>query len=638
MGAMDNQPGASTDRSDDVYLFAEGTHEGAWRWLGAHPEERDGAAGTRFALWAPNASAVAVVGDFNGWDGSKNPLGCLGDSGVWEGFVAGVGEGDLYKFELTDRRGRLLPMKADPYAQHMQQPGETASVIHGRPRHQWGDADWMANRSRNNDRSAPISIYEVHLGSWRRGDENRYLSYRELADELIEYVGDLNFTHLQLMPVSEYPFDGSWGYQPVGMFAPTCRFGAPDDFRYFVDRCHQAGLSVLQDWVPAHFPTDPHGLGRFDGTALYEHADPRKGFHRDWNTFIYNMSRNEVLSFLVSNAHYWLDSFHIDGLRVDAVASMLYLDYSRDEGEWVPNEYGGNENLEAIAFLRRLNERVYANFSGIMTVAEESTAWPGVSRPTDSGGLGFGYKWNMGWMNDTLRYMSRDPVHRTHHHNDLTFGLSYAFSENYVLPLSHDEVVHGKGSLLGRMPGDDWQRFANLRAYFGFMWAHPGKKLLFMGGEFAQQREWDHDSSLDWHLLEHDRHRGVQSLVRDLNALYRELPALHRQDCEPEGFEWLEGGDAGNSVLAFQRQDGEGADAFAICNFTPLPQDNYRLGVPHSGRWRLRLSTDAGVYGGSDFPAHQELRCEAVSAHGRTRSVEISLPPLATLIYERLAD
>jgi 1,4-alpha-glucan branching enzyme len=618
---------------DDLYLFGEGTHERAWQWLGAHPTD----AGTRFTVWAPNASRVAVVGDFNDWDGSADPLECLGESGLWSGEVAGAAAGALYKFEITDRSGRLLPLKADPYALQMQKPADTASIVCAEPAHAWGDSDWLAARAACIDRQAPVSIYEVHLGSWRRrGADRHYLSYRELADELVDYASDLGFTHLQLMPMSEYPFDGSWGYQPVGMFAPTSRFGSPDDFRYFVDRCHQAGMGVLQDWVPAHFPTDPHGLGRFDGSALYEHEDPRKGFHQDWNTLIYNLGRKEVLSFLLSNAHYWLDSFHIDGLRVDAVASMLYLDYSRKHGEWIPNEHGGNENLEAIAFLKRLNERVYANFPGIATIAEESTAWPGVSRPTDSGGLGFGYKWNMGWMHDTLRYMSRDPVHRRHHHNDLTFGISYAFSENYVLPLSHDEVVHGKGSLLGRMPGDEWQRFSNLRSYYGFMWTHPGKKLLFMGGEFAQRREWDHDSPLDWHLLKEASHAGIQSLVRDLNRLYRELPALHRLDCEETGFEWLEGGDTGNSVLAYQRLDDAGSEAMVVCNFTPNPHQQYRLGVPGPGVYRLRLNTDQGSYGGSDYPVLAELSTEQVAAHGRDHSVQLSLPPLATIVYERL--
>ncbi len=618
---------------DDLYLFGEGTHERAWQWLGAHPEE----GGLRFTVWAPNARRVAVVGDFNGWDGTADPLSCLGDSGLWSGHVSAAASGAMYKFEISDRDGKLLPLKADPYALQMQKPGDTASIACAQAAHRWADEEWMSQRAARMDRRAPISIYEVHLGSWRRrGADRRYLSYRELADELVAYARDMGFTHLQLMPMSEYPFDGSWGYQPVGMFAPTSRFGSPDDYRYFIDCCHRAGLGVLQDWVPAHFPTDPHGLGRFDGSALYEHEDPRKGFHQDWNTLIYNMGRNEVLSFLLSNAHYWLESFHIDGLRVDAVASMLYLDYSREEGQWIPNEHGGNENLEAIAFLRRLNERVYANFPDVATIAEESTAWPGVSRPTDSGGLGFGYKWNMGWMHDTLQYMSRDPVHRTHHHRDITFGLSYAFSENYVLPLSHDEVVHGKGSLLGRMPGDDWQRFANLRAYYGFMWTHPGKKLLFMGGEFAQQREWDHDSPLDWQLLDAGPHAGVQTLVRDLNRLYCELPALHVLDCEAQGFEWLEGGDTGNSVVAYQRQDDAGNAAVTVCNFTPVPHAEYRLGVPGPGSYRLRLSTDEAGYGGSGYPVHATLKADAIAAHGREHSVLLSLPPLATVIYERL--
>jgi 1,4-alpha-glucan branching enzyme len=634
--AKDSKFHASAASSEDIYLFAEGTHERAWQWLGAHLTEQDGVSGARFALWAPSASAVAVVGDFNDWDPGEHPLQCLEDSGVWEGFVPGLGEGDLYKFQIYGRDGQSLPMKADPYAQHMQKPGETASILHGESHYAWGDEQWCGERDKRNERSEPIAIYEVHLGSWRRGDDGAYLSYRELADELVAYAVDLNFTHLQLMPVSEYPFDGSWGYQPVGMYAPTNRFGSPDDYRYFVDRCHRAGLGVLQDWVPAHFPMDPHGLGRFDGSALYEHADPRKGFHQDWNTLIYNLARGEVISYLLSNAHYWLESYHVDGLRVDAVASMLYLDYSRDDGQWVPNEQGGNENFEAIEFLRRVNERLYANHPGIMMVAEESTAWPGVCQPAEEGGLGFGYKWNMGWMNDTLSYMSREPVHRRHHHNELTFGFHYAFSENYVLPLSHDEVVHGKRSLLGRMPGDDWQRFANLRAYYGFMWTHPGKKLIFMGGEFAQEREWNHDEALDWGLLEKPRHAGIQQLVRDLNRLYRELPALHRLDCEAEGFEWLEGGDTENSVLAYQRQDGEGAELIVISNFTSMPHEDYRLGVPEEAGYRLCLNTDAGIYSGSDYPVEKSPATEAEEAHGREQSVVLSLPPLATLVYEKV--
>lgn len=623
----------------DLYLFAEGTHERVWQWMGAHIRDIEGVAGVLFVVWAPSASRVAVVGDFNAWDARVHAMRHHPANGVWELFIPGVRPGAFYKYQIRAADGSVLPLKADPYAFALQQPGETASVVFDCERYQWHDSRWMRERDARHTRDAPITIYEVHLGSWRRlpDENNRYLSYEELAQQLIAYVKQLQFTHIQLMPVSEYPFDGSWGYQPVGMFAPTSRFGSPDDFRRFVDLCHQAGLGVLLDWVPGHFPTDEHGLGRFDGTCLYEHEDPRKGFHQDWNTLIYNYGRNEVRSYLLSNAHFWMDQFHIDGLRVDAVASMLYLDYSRSEGEWLPNVHGGNENLEAITLLRRLNERLYANFPGGMTIAEESTAWPGVSRPTWSGGLGFGYKWNMGWMQDTLRYMSRDPLHRKHHHGELTFGLLYAFSENFVLPLSHDEVVHGKRSLLGRMPGDDWQRFANLRAYFGFMWSHPGKKLLFMGGEFAQRAEWSHDHGLDWHLLGDERHAGVQRLVRDLNALYRELPALHAADCESMGFEWIAVDDADRSIVAYLRRSGSVQGVcVVVCNFTPIPRASCRLGVPQPGYYRERLNTDSALYGGSNSGNAGGLHAEAVPSHGRSHSIALSLPPLATLIFERL--
>ncbi len=625
----------STLSGQDAYLFGEGTHERAWEWLGAHHRELDGVSGTLFMVWAPNARRVAVVGEFNDWDGRRHAMRRHPANGVWELFLPGVQPGILYKFELRGPDGNLLPLKSDPFARWMERPGNTASIVTGASRHQWQDAAWCADRAARHDRRAAITIYEVHLGSWRRHEDNSYLGYRELADQLVPYARDLGFTHLQLMPISEYPFDGSWGYQPVGLFAPTSRFGSPDEFRYLVDCCHQAGLGLLIDWVPGHFPTDPHGLGRFDGTCLYEHADPRKGFHLDWNTLIYNYGRREVASFLISNALYWLEEFHVDGLRVDAVASMLYLDYSRKAGEWVPNEFGGNENLEAIALLREFNTRVYGRFPGVATIAEESTAWGGVSRPVHDGGLGFGFKWNMGWMHDTLRYMCKEPVHRRFHHHDMTFGLHYAFSENFVLPLSHDEVVHGKGSLLGRMPGDEWQRFANLRAYFAFMWTHPGKKLLFMGGEFAQRGEWNHDRALDWQLLGDARHAGVQRLVRDLNHLYRELPALHRLDCEAAGFEWIAGDDADNSVFIFVRYgDGGDSPVVVLCNMTPVPRHAYRLGVPRPGFYRERLNTDSAIYGGSDLGNGGGVMAQSQPMHGRGQSIVVTLPPLATLIFE----
>lgn len=552
-------------------------------------------------------------------------------------FVPGISAGALYKFEIRSEDGRTLPLKADPFAFAMQHPPQNASVVCPPSAHQWDDARWMEARGARNHRAAPISIYEVHLGSWRRAAEqgNRYLSYREFAQQLIPYLSDMAFTHVQLMPISEYPFDGSWGYQPIGLFAPTSRFGSPDDFRYFVDQCHQHDIGVLIDWVPGHFPTDEHGIGEFDGSHLYEHADPRQGFHQDWNTYIYNFGRKEVSNYLLANALYWLEQFHIDGLRVDAVASMLYLDYSRKAGEWVPNEHGGRENLAAIKFLRRVNELAYGRHEGVTTVAEESTAWPGVSQPTYLGGLGFGYKWNMGWMNDTLSYMQQDPVHRRYHHHQMTFGLHYAFSENFVLPLSHDEVVHGKGSLLTRMPGDTWQKFANLRAYFGFMWAHPGKKLLFMGGEFAQGAEWNHDQSLDWHLLELHWHSGVQQLVRELNHVYRDIKALHELDGEAEGFEWIEANDADRSIYVFIRKSRNGKNpVVVVSNFTPVLREQCRIGVTGPGIFEERINTDAEVYGGSNAGNAGEVRAEQVTSHGREWSLCLTVPPLSTLILE----
>ncbi|WP_413207688.1 1,4-alpha-glucan branching protein GlgB [Rhodospirillum sp. A1_3_36] len=616
----------------DRHLLGEGTHLEIYHKLGAHPMEVDGVAGTSFAVWAPNASRVSVVGAFNGWDGRVHPMRQHPGSGVWDLFLPGVGVGAVYKFELTGPDGALLPAKADPYAFHAEKPPHTASIVCGLGSHTWTDQDWMARRAASVDRSAPISVYEVHLESWKRKEGNEPLTYDELAAELIPHVQALGFTHIELLPVSEYPFDGSWGYQPIGLFAPTSRFGDPNGFRRFVNACHDAGLGVILDWVAGHFPEDAHGLAWFDGSHLYEHSDPRQGRHMDWGTLIYNYGRNEVRNFLLANALFWLDEFHIDGLRVDAVASMLYLDYSREDGQWVPNKYGGRENLEAIDFLRRMNELVYDRFPGAVTIAEESTAWPMVSRPTHLGGLGFGYKWNMGWMNDTLGYIGQDPIHRRYHQNDLTFGLLYAFSENFVLPLSHDEVVHGKRSILGRMPGDTWQQFANLRAYYGFMWTHPGKKLLFMGNEFAQGREWNYAASLDWHLLDIDWHRGVMDLVTDLNRVYRDTPALHDLDCEGEGFEWLDCSDADNSVLSFVRKGKQPSEVvMVICNMTPIPREDYRLGLPQDGVWEEILNTDEARYGGSG-KSNGTFEAEAVKSHGRTHSMALTLPPLSTLV------
>jgi 1,4-alpha-glucan branching enzyme len=617
----------------DVYLIGEGTHRRLYERLGAQPMSIDGVEGVTFAVWAPNAQRVSVVGHFNAWDGRRHAMRRRIEAGLWELFIPHLAMGDVYKFEIIGAQGSLLPLKADPYAFSEIMPPATGSRVHGMPRYGWQDGQWMSNRALQDHRSEPVSIYEVHLGSWRRGPEGAFVDYRQLAHDLVGYVRDLGFTHIELLPISEHPFSGSWGYQPVGLYAPTSRHGSPEDFAYFVDRCHQSGIGVLLDWVPAHFPSDEHGLARFDGTALYEHEDPRLGFHKDWNTLIYNFGRREVANFLYANALFWLDRYHVDGLRVDAVASMLYLDYSREPGEWVPNKHGGRENLEAVDFLREMNTRVYEASPGTMTIAEESTAWPQVSRPVDGGGLGFGFKWNMGWMHDTLRYMSKDPIHRRHHHSDLTFGLLYAFSENFVLPLSHDEVVHGKGSLLGKMPGDRWQKFANLRAFLAFMWMHPGKKLLFMGGEFGQEREWNHDQSLDWHLLEKGEHRGVQDLVRDLNGLYRATPALHKLDCEADGFEWVISDDADQSVLAFLRKTKGGAPpALVVCNFAPVVRHSYRIGVPNDGTWHERLNSDTAGYGGSGVSNGAAVATEPIAAHGRPASLELTLPPLATIV------
>ncbi len=622
-------------REDTLLAFREGRELRPQNFLGAHPCTIDGIHGVRFAVWAPNARRVSVVGDFNAWDGRRHPMRLRHTAGVWEIFVPHATVGDLYKFELVAADGSQLPAKADPYARVAQLRPDTASKV--------AAAIPMRalppERAAANERHAPISIYEVHPGSWRRNDDGSFLDWDALAAQLPAYAADLGFTHIELMPVSEYPFDGSWGYQTLGMFAPTARFGPQAGFARFVEACHAHGLGVIVDWVPAHFPRDSHGLAQFDGTALYEYADPREGEHRDWGTLIYNFGRTEVRAFLAGSALHWLEQFGIDGLRVDAVASMLYRDYSRNAGEWVPNVHGGREHLEAISLLQTINARIGSDVPGAITFAEESTSFPGVSAPTDVGGLGFHYKWNMGWMNDTLHYMREDPIHRRWHHDKMSFGLVYAFSENFVLPLSHDEVVHGKGSLLGKMPGDAWQRFANLRAYYGFMWGHPGKKLLFMGQEFAQPDEWNHDAELPWPLLDSAPHAGMQSLVRDLNHLYRDLPALHALDCEAAGFEWLVSDDAEQSVFAWMRHDGLGGTVLVVSNFTPEPRRAYRLGVPAGvGHWRVALDTDEARYGGSGMlvasaglAGNAHFHAQTRACHGRDQSILIDLPPLATL-------
>jgi 1,4-alpha-glucan branching enzyme len=619
----------------DDFLFVEGTHEQVYNRLGAHPMTHDGVAGVHFAVWAPNADRVSVVGEFNEWDGRRHQMRRRIESGIWELFAPGVEAGAIYKYEILGQWGKLLPLKADPVGFQSEVRPANGSVVAKPDAFVWHDADYLEKRKTADRRRSPISIYEVHLGSWRRGDDNRFLTYDELADQLIPYVAEMNFTHLELMPISEHPYDPSWGYQPIGLFAPTSRFGDPEGFARFVDRAHAAGIGVILDWVPAHFPVDVHGLALFDGTALYEHADPRRGFHPDWNTAIYDFGRREVVSILAANAVYWLERFHIDGLRVDAVASMLYLDYSRKDGEWIPNWDGGNDNREAVAFLKRVNEMVYALHPGAMTIAEESTSWPGVSAPTYAGGLGFGFKWNMGWMHDTLEYISTDPIHRQWHHDRLTFGLLYAFSENFILPISHDEVVHGKQSVIRKMPGDEWQQFANARAYYGFMWAHPGKKLLFMGQEFGQTAEWKESQSLDWHLLQYGFHSGLSALVRDLNKVYRATPALYARDCEPEGFRWLVSDDRANSVLVWLRLGEDKDPPVAIAsNFTPVPRGGYRVGLPHPGQWREVMNTDASIYGGSGTGNLGVVTATETPWHGFPASAEIYVPPLATVYFE----
>jgi 1,4-alpha-glucan branching enzyme len=619
----------------DLHLFNEGRLFQAAFTLGANEMVLDGVLGVRFAVWAPNARAVSVVGDFDTWDPRRHPMRLRLGSGVWELFIPRIRAGARYKFAIVDRDGNRLPDKADPLARATEPPPATASIVAANDPFVWHDDEWMENRASRHNAAAPLSIYEVHAASWFRPNGTGTASWDELSARLVPYVVEMGFTHVELMPIAEHPFGGSWGYQPLGLFAPSGRFGAVEGFPRFVDACHRAGIGVIIDWVPAHFPTDAHGLARFDGTALYEHADPREGFHQDWNTFIYNVGRREVQGFLIASGIHWLEYFHVDGLRVDAVASMLYRDYSRKQGEWVPNIHGGRENLEAIGFIRHFNAVVNERCPGAMTIAEESTAWPGVSRPIAQDGLGFTFKWNMGWMHDTLRYMEAEPIYRRWHHDEMTFGLIYAFSENFVLPLSHDEVVYGKGSLIRKMPGDDWQRFANLRAYLGFMWGHPGKKLIFMGGEIAQWSEWNHDASIDWDLLDQDRHRGMQRFVRDVNRVYVSQQALHRRDAEPTGFRWVVGDDRENSVFAFLRYGDDGtAPVLVVCNMTPVPRFGYRIGAPRSGYWRELLNSDAAIYGGSNKGNAGGVHSDAVPSHGEAQSLVLALPPLAALFLK----
>jgi 1,4-alpha-glucan branching enzyme len=613
----------------DLHLFNEGRHFELARCLGAQSLSINGINGVRFAVWAPNASRVAVVGDFNSWDRRRHPMRVRHRAGIWELFIPRLAPGSHYKYDIAGPGGLTAPWKADPVARQTEPPPSTASIVPQPDTHRWRDDAWMQARASRQATDAPVSIYEVHLPSWLHAQEGSL--WETAVDRLIPYLIEMGFTHVELLPIAEYPFGGSWGYQPLGLFAPSGRFGTPQGLARFIDALHAANIGIILDWVPAHFPTDPHGLARFDGTALYEHLDPREGFHQDWNTLIYNFGRREVQGFLIASALYWLEHFHVDGLRVDAVASMLYRDYSRKAGEWVPNIYGGRENLEAIGFLRHLNAVISERVPGAVMIAEESTAWGGVSRPISAGGLGFSYKWNMGWMHDTLNYMSKEAIHRQYHHHDMTFGLLYAFTENFILPLSHDEVVHGKGSLIGKMPGDRWQRFANLRAYFGFMWGHPGKKLLFMGCEFAQEREWNHDRELDWPSLDDPAHAGVQRVVRDLNRLYASEPALHRRDCDPSDFMWTVGDDRSNSVYSFLRLAPDQSPILVVCNMTPVPRHGYRIGVPQAGGWREIFNSDSGYYGGSNVGNEGRVETAAIAAHGQQQSIELVLPPLATI-------
>jgi len=614
----------------DLYLFGEGRHWHVYNILGAHPCTRDGAEGIRFSVWAPNAVAVSVIGDFNGWNREQHPMQPQGHSGIWATFVPGVQPGALYKFAIVTRWGEVL-IKTDPYGRRFELRPASAAIVTGTPAFDWGDGDWLARRSDSDWQQIPISVYEVHAGSWRHHGSGRWLTYRELADQLVPYVLEMGFTHIELLPVTEHPLDESWGYQTTGYYAPTSRYGSPDDLRYLVDLCHRNNIGVLLDWVPGHFPGDEHGLARFDGTALYEHEDPRLGRHQDWGTLIYNYGRHEVRNFLIGSALYWLDTFHIDGLRVDAVASMLYLNYSRRDGEWLPNAYGGHENLEAIDFLRTLNEVCQTRFPGTLVIAEESTSWPQVTRPPWVGGLGFNLKWNMGWMHDTLDYLSHDPIYRQYHHDKLTFSMMYAFSENFMLPLSHDEVVHGKASLLNKMPGDEWQQRANLRLLFAYQYTYPGAKLLFMGGEFGQRREWSESRELDWGLLQYPEHEGIRILVRDLNRLYRETPSLHAADYRPESFQWVDCHDAPQSIISYLRL-AHGDITLVVINFTPVVRYGYRLGVPQGGRWQEVLNTDSTYYGGSNVGNPGSLQAKDEPWMGRPATLELTLPPLAALV------
>jgi 1,4-alpha-glucan branching enzyme len=621
----------------DLHLYGEGSHLNLFDKLGAQVLDHEGASGVAFSVWAPAAQRLSVVGDFNAWDGRRHPMRARGASGVWELFVPHLTPGTLYKFEVKGQDGGIQA-KTDPFAKRMELRPQTAAIVHEIDDNLWTDQAWIEQRTRSHAVEEPVSIYEVHPGSWRRlpEEDNRSLSYVEMADTLVPYVKDLGYTHIELMPILEHPLDQSWGYQVLGYFAPTSRYGTPDEFQHFVNTCHNQGIGVILDWVPAHFPRNAEGLARFDGTALYEHEDPRQGAHPDWGTLIFNYARTEVRSFLINNALFWIDKYHIDGLRVDAVASMLYLDYSRESDQWVPNRHGGRENLEAVSLMQELNHKTYERFPGVLMIAEESTAWPGVSRPTYLGGLGFGFKWNMGWMHDTLDYMSNEPVHRKYHHDKLTFGLVYAFHENFILAISHDEVVHGKGSLIDRMPGDAWQKFANLRAYFGYMFGHPGKKLVFMGCEFGQWKEWDAEGSLDWHLTEQPDHAGLQSLTRDLNALYRNEPSLHELDSEAGGFDWIDFSDHDQSTVAFSRTGKDTAESLLfVCNFTPVLREHYRLGVPQDGEYRELLNTDATLYGGGNHGNLGAVSGEAVPSHGRPHSIDITLPPLSTVVFKR---
>ncbi len=629
--------GVTLITEDDIYLFNEGSHFRLYEKLGARALSAEDGRGTYFAVWAPDAEQVFVMGSFNGWDRAKHALQPRGQSGIWEGFLPGVDKGALYKYHIVSRFHGYRVNKADPFSVFNEIPPKTASIVWDL-NYAWGDEEWMAERRHQRNRlDRPMAIYEAHLGSWRRvaEEKNRSLSYRELALQLAEYVQRMGFTHVEFLPVMDHPFFGSWGYQITGYFAPSGNYGTPQDLMYLINCLHQHGIAVILDWVPSHFPTDEHGLGFFDGTHLYEHADPRQGLHREWNSFIFNYGRNEIQSFLISNALFWLEKYHADGLRVDAVASMLYLDYARKEGEWIPNKYGGRENLEAMTFLRRLNEEIYKNYPDVQTIAEESTAWPMVSRPTHLGGLGFGLKWDMGWMHDTLEYMSKEAIHRKYHHNNLTFRMLYAFHENFILPLSHDEVVYGKLSLLGKMPGDNWQKFANLRLLFAYMYAQPAKKLLFMGGEFGQWREWVHDGSLDWNLVEFAPHSGLQRWVAELNQLYRNEPALHELDCDPVGFEWVDCNDAESSVISFIRK-GRSTDGIVlvVCNFTPIPRYSYRVGAPRGGFWREILNSDATIYGGSGQGNLGGVEATSVALHGRPYSLTLNLPPLAAMFLK----